>query len=221
MSEDLHVEIRVNIQNLDALKALLDVLAERVVSPLGNVPQFSIPIREAGAGQGSYPDVAPLGALGGEDAGESTVHASSPAPKKKRGRPRKDSNVTDLVGSDLSDDSLVDDPLGVLPNNGPRDGDGVVDRNGPQLGELEDTRIIHGSGDVLADLGIDLTPAEKRAKGRQMLLALVASQPARSDECKALLGKYGVKTFAEVSDDRSAEFLADALLIVNSTPSAS
>lgn len=69
----------------------------------------------------------------------------------------------------------------------------------------------------LEALSVTMKPEEMRVRGREMLLNLVKETKEHEPAVKALVAKYGVKTFLEVPDDKAQEFLADAMMLVAAT----
>ena len=208
---DLHIEIRMQFESLDALRGVLDLLAQNPIplleegtGPLSGIGQVFIPIRDEADQEGSYPDPA---TLSGDSAGAENA-SLAPAPKKRTRKPK----AAEPVGPQLPVEPVELPPDTSLMDTNP--GPGSDAKPVDPLG-LDDLMTVPAEAAVHDDL---TNAADKRAKGRQMLLDLIARQPSRQAECRALLAKYGVKTFAEVSDERAGEFLADAYLVVNSEP---
>lgn len=63
----------------------------------------------------------------------------------------------------------------------------------------------------------DLTPAEMRQKGSDMLLAMFNRDPTTSGVLSKIQKKYAVGKFSEIPDDKAQEFYNDALLAANGT----
>lgn len=70
---------------------------------------------------------------------------------------------------------------------------------------------------VQANIVKELSPAEMRAKGSDMLMVLFNRDPAKLPEINAIRSKYGVKKFGDVPDDQAQAFYADAMLLANGT----
>lgn len=70
---------------------------------------------------------------------------------------------------------------------------------------------------VQANVVKELTPAEMRDKGTEMLVMLYNRDPARLPELNQIRAKYGVKKFGDVPDDAAQAFYKDAMLIANGT----
>ncbi|WP_319495983.1 hypothetical protein [uncultured Cohaesibacter sp.] len=66
-----------------------------------------------------------------------------------------------------------------------------------------------------ADVVKDMTPAEARDKGIQMVQQHYATHPEIAAEMPALMTKYGVQMFVDVKDEDAHAFLADVRLLVN------
>ena len=70
---------------------------------------------------------------------------------------------------------------------------------------------------VRANVVKELSPAEMRAKGSDMLMVLFNRDPAMLPQINAIRSKYGVKKFGDVPDDQAQAFYADAMLLSNGT----
>jgi hypothetical protein len=62
-----------------------------------------------------------------------------------------------------------------------------------------------------------MTPAEMRSAGSDMLMVLFNREPASLTKIKDIQAKFGVKMFSDIPDDRAQEFYNDALLTANGT----
>nr|WP_321525817.1 hypothetical protein [uncultured Cohaesibacter sp.] len=67
----------------------------------------------------------------------------------------------------------------------------------------------------VADVVKDMTPAEARDKGIQMVQQHYATHPEIAAEMPSLMTKYGVQMFVDVKDEDAHAFLADVRLLVN------
>ena len=111
------------------------------------------------------------------------------APKKKRGRPKKeDPNQHVLLPVDEETQDAAADVFDTL----------FGDNAKPALDPTELKTM---------------TPEEQRSKGTQLLLDLIERDPNRKGEVRKLVEKFGVKQFSLIPDARSAEFFADVLML--------
>lgn len=70
---------------------------------------------------------------------------------------------------------------------------------------------------VAANVKKELTPAEMRTQGSDMLMQLFNRDPSKLPDLKKIQTKYGVKKFGDIPDDKAQAFYADAMLIANGT----
>lgn len=236
MSDDaFNLEINLRLRSLDELRGFLDMAsafgAHSLLSDLSMLGKVNIPTRGDAENQaeGSYPT--PAGGVSEASGGEIGSAYSPPpteteAPKRKRGRPAKEKAPDQLVESNVQDDTLANDPL---PQTLPFPPDQAMVKSTPgqvtfDPFNLADIPMVPAGlvkqTDILGELGVDMAPAEKLQRARQMLLDLLAREPGRKAETDALLGKYGVPVLSAVPVERAAEFLADAMMIFNSEPGA-
>jgi len=68
-----------------------------------------------------------------------------------------------------------------------------------------------------ANVVTELTPAEMRQKGSDMLLAMFNRDPTTQPILTKVQNKYGVRRYSEIPDDKAQEFYNDALLAANGT----
>lgn len=228
MSDDnFNLEINLRLRSLDELRGFLDMAsafgAQSLLADLSSLGKVNIPTRGDAENQaeGSYPT--PAGGVSEASGGEiGSASSPPPTPKRKRGRPPLERPPDQLVESNVVDDTLTNDPLSFPPAEPEvksTPGQTTFDPfNLAGIPALPVTGVQQT--DILGQLGVDMAPAEKLQRARQMLLDLLAREPGRKAETDALLGKYGVPVLSAVPVERAAEFLADAMMIFNSEPGA-
>jgi len=89
-------------------------------------------------------------------------------------------------------------------------------RGRPRKAKKADDAPQVDPGDVVSDL----TPDEARDRAVSVMQKFFPEHPECLPQIADLQRKFGIKMFAEVSDERAVELLADIMLIVNGTPDA-